>query len=217
MSVSKINCMIPKTKCSLLDYKCWSQLLTRHPKSTLEGTLEVVEVPKIKITLRSSCQIGKKTKKRDTIDRNGVILHWYNYHVHTESLWDGLYMSHKPENHDQPKNNNNNNIRIIIMIAFMIHPCMTTFFSNPRDSKTVGHTAKYNKYTKIILAPPWIWLIYCYNLKPRQGFITESTFFLTVIIDTMIIFVQLCLYLTQHKQDHKLKEIQTRGSLLNYH
>ena len=45
----------------------------------------------------------KHIKKRDTHERDGDTLHLCENHVHTEGLWDGLYMFNKPENHDQRK------------------------------------------------------------------------------------------------------------------
>ena len=42
----------------------------------------------------------KNTKKEDIIKRDGETLHWCKHHVHTEILWDGLYISHKQEYHD---------------------------------------------------------------------------------------------------------------------
>ena len=41
----------------------------------------------------------KKTKKGETIQHEGATLRWCKHHVHTEGLWDGLYTSHKPEDH----------------------------------------------------------------------------------------------------------------------
>ena len=43
----------------------------------------------------------KKINKGDTIERYGDTIHLCKHHVHTEGLWDGVYMSHKSEYHDQ--------------------------------------------------------------------------------------------------------------------
>ena len=49
----------------------------------------------------------KMTKKGETIEHEGYILHWCKHHAHTEGLWDGLYVSHKPENHESWKEEKN--------------------------------------------------------------------------------------------------------------
>ena len=38
--------------------------------------------------------------KGETIEHKGATLHWCKNHVHIEGLWDGLCMSHKPEDHE---------------------------------------------------------------------------------------------------------------------
>ena len=45
----------------------------------------------------------KITKKGEIIQHEGATLHWCKYHVHIEGLWDGLYMFHRPEDHDSWK------------------------------------------------------------------------------------------------------------------
>ena len=45
----------------------------------------------------------KMTKKGETIEHERATLHWCKHHIHTEELWDGLYMSHKPEDHESWK------------------------------------------------------------------------------------------------------------------
>ena len=49
----------------------------------------------------------KKSKKGETIEYDGDTLHWCKHHVHTEVLWDSLYMSHKLEYHDSWKEEKN--------------------------------------------------------------------------------------------------------------
>ena len=45
----------------------------------------------------------KVTQKGETIDHEGATLHWCKHHIYTEGLRDGLYMSHKPEDHENWK------------------------------------------------------------------------------------------------------------------
>ena len=49
----------------------------------------------------------KKTKRGETIEHEGATLHWCTHHVHLEGLWDGLYISHKSEDHDSWKEEKN--------------------------------------------------------------------------------------------------------------
>ena len=96
------------------------------------------------------------------------------------------------------------NSKLLVMSAFMLHSCMATFFSNPVHPDTVGYIIKCSDHTEVILAPPWNYLIYCYNMQPLQRIIMESIYFSTAIIFTVLRFVQLWWYLVQNRPDHKL-------------
>ena len=83
------------------------------------------------------------------------------------------------------------NRKLLIMSAFMFNPCMATLFSNPMYPETVWRIHKYSEHTGVIVAPPWNYFMYCYNQQPSQGLIVVLIFFSTVIISTVLSFMQL--------------------------
>ena len=102
------------------------------------------------------------------------------------------------------------NRQLLLTVAFMLHPCMSIFFSNPMHPETVSHIANCSDYPGDILALPWNCLMYYYNLQPPQGLIMESLFYSTAIISTVLRFMQLYCYLIQNKQNHRLKRNEHR-------
>ena len=84
------------------------------------------------------------------------------------------------------------NSKLLIMSVLMLHPYITKFFSNPMHQETVRYITRRSEHTGVILAPPWNFLTYCYNLQSPQGLITELLFFSTAIISTVLSFMQLC-------------------------
>ena len=47
-------------------------------------------------------------KKGDTIQHFGRTFYWCDKHIHPQGHWNGLYCTHRPEDHDQWKNQRNN-------------------------------------------------------------------------------------------------------------